>query len=78
MTPTEDLCLEVLAARHRLGEIWWTFDTRHHAALKRLESRGLVSVMHGIIEKTIRARLTDAGRDETLSTSYVPPIHRGS
>ncbi len=65
-----DLVLEVLAARHRLGEPWWPFDRRHRAALARLADRGLVEVDGD------RAQLTDEGRRIYLSPGWVPAPER--
>lgn len=76
LTPTEDLCMEVLTARHRLGENIWTFDSRHKPALKKLESRGLVNVIHGMVERSIRASLTEAGIKEYMDENYVAPVFR--
>jgi DNA-binding MarR family transcriptional regulator len=76
LTPTEDLCLELLAARYRTGEDLWTFDSRHKRALESLQDKGLVNVVHGIVPKTVRASLTEDGKKEGLSDSYVPPIKR--
>lgn len=73
LTPTEDLILEVLAARYRLGENVWTFDKRHKSSLDKLQSRGLVTVMHGIVENTCRASLTEEGKAEHLSPTYKAP-----
>lgn len=80
LPPTQALVLEILAARHRLGETWWTFSTRHLTALRALEKRGLVGLMHGIIPHTCRAYLTDAGRRAALSETYEGPctFTRGS
>lgn len=75
-TPTEDLVMEVLAARYRLGENWWTFDSRHSRTLARLADRGLLRTMHGIVEKSVRAALTDDGVKAYIDESYVPPIAR--
>lgn len=75
-TPTEDLCLEVLAARYRLGERLWTFDARHKRALRALAQRGLVNLIHGVLEGTVRAGLTDAGLPECLDPAYAAPVHR--
>ncbi len=74
LTPTGELLLEVLAARYRCGEKLWTFDSRHRWGLLALEMAGLVSLMHGIEPKTIRARLTEAGLAEVVSPSYNVPL----
>lgn len=75
MTPTEELILEVLAARYRTGESLWTFDTRHRSALKRLEERGLVTVRAGPTPH-LQVRLTEAGRQECLMEGWRPPHER--
>lgn len=80
--PTSQLLmLEVLAARWRLGENFWTFrrDSASTKASVELEKRGLIAVLSGQVEKTFRARLTDAGRNEMSLdnehvSKYVPPI----
>lgn len=74
LTPTEDLLIELLVARHRLGENLWTFDSRHKKALESLETKGYVSVMHGVVENSIRAHLTDKGKDKFMSSTYVAPL----
>jgi hypothetical protein len=76
LTPTEDLAMDVLVARWRLGENIWTFSTAHKRVLEKLQSRGYVNVIHGVIENTIRAGLTELGRDLYLVPDYVPPIFR--
>lgn len=73
LTPTEDLVLEVLAARHRLGELVWTFATRHRPAIRRLEARGLVAWKHGVVENTVIVQLTADGVAEAISPDYTPP-----
>jgi len=70
---TQALCMEVLAGRYRLGETLWTFDARCGTALNALERHGLVTTMHGILERTVRASLTAAGREAVLSPTYVSP-----
>lgn len=76
LTPTEDLVLEVLAARHRLGETLWTFESRHAPAARRLEAKGLVNVIHGVVENTIRLSLTEQGKAACLSDDYTAPVLR--
>jgi hypothetical protein len=74
LPPTQYLVLEVLAARHRSGEHMWTFPSRLGPALRALEHAGLVSVMHGIAPRTLRARLTEAGEDASMSAVYNKPV----
>lgn len=60
-TPTESLILDVLTARWRLGDDLWTFESRLRPQARRLAARGLVELNSGIVEKSIRLSLTDAG-----------------
>lgn len=77
LTPTEDLFLEVLAARTRLGHGVWTFDVLHKRVARSLEERGLIGWKSGVVERTILAWLTDDGRSLCLHEAYVPPILGG-
>lgn len=74
-TPTQELVLEVLAARHRLGECIWTFSRRPAitVALDQLAELGLVGYDSGVVERTWKAWLTDAGRNVAMSSTYQPP-----
>jgi DNA-binding MarR family transcriptional regulator len=71
LTPTEELVLDVLAARYRTGAHLWTLDSRVAPAVRRLEAAGLVTSIHGITDNTIRASLTAAGRAAWLSATWV-------
>lgn len=73
LPPTQYLVMEVLAARARTGEPYWTFPSNLAIPLRALEGHGLVIVMHGVTQGTIRARLTETGRSAVLSPDYVPP-----
>lgn len=73
LAPTQDLILEVLAARHRLGEPHWPFERRHRKALDALTDRGLISYESDVMPGLYRARLTNQGRSEALSATYVSP-----
>lgn len=77
-TPTQELVLEVLAARTRLGESWWTFSSRPAivAAARWLERECLIVMMGGQVERTFRAYLTAEGKKEVLDDNYTPPILR--
>jgi len=73
LPPTQYLILEVLGARHRLGENLWPFRSTLAPALRALEQLGLVWTMHGSVENTIRAGLTESGTEAVLSCTYTPP-----
>jgi hypothetical protein len=74
LPPTQYLILEVLGARHRLGEPFWTFPDRLRPAACALEAAGLVIWKHGVAARSIQVWLTHAGRAAALMPSYVPPI----
>lgn len=76
--PTQHLVMEVLAARHRLGEAFWSFPQNCIQAIEALEAHGLVHTMkrHDIVG-WIRVRLTDKGIVEWgLNNEYTPPGER--
>ncbi|WP_203823216.1 hypothetical protein, partial [Paractinoplanes ferrugineus] len=60
-------------ARARTGEILWTFRADLRRQLEGLETAGLIQVMHGVMPKTLRAQLTEAGKSAYLSDEYTPP-----
>ena len=73
LPPVSYLILEVLAARHRLGEQQWTFPSRLRPYLQRLSSQGLIGFKHGVAQASLLAWLTQLGRDSVLSPTYVSP-----
>lgn len=73
LPPTQHLIMEVLAARWRLGEVWWTFPSRLRPALVALENAGLVSFKAGVVHKTLLASLTNAGLSQWIFAGYNPP-----
>ncbi len=75
LPPTQLLILEVLAARHRLGERLWPFPSRLQPQIGALDRLGLVWQASGNVPYTVRAGLTDAGVKAMLHGPYVPPVH---
>lgn len=76
LKPKQELVMEVLTARFRLGEMFWTFRGRHEKTLRELEKLGLVEIMHGVVDDTVRASLTPLGEGMFVSRNYTPPIER--
>ena len=76
LAPTQDLIMEVLAARHRLGERMWPFSTRVRPALEALARAGLIGYKSGVVERTCNAWLTEAGKREFVRADYVAPDNR--
>lgn len=74
LPPTQYLVMQVLAARHRTGEMLWTFPARLRPALDSLTARGLVATKGGVTEGTVRAWLTDAGMDAAAPAGYSAPV----
>ncbi|BAL87330.1 hypothetical protein AMIS_21100 [Actinoplanes missouriensis 431] len=73
LPPTQYLILDVLAARYRVGEQWWTFPSSAGPALRSLEQAGLVVLTNGIVEHSVRARLTAAGKTAVVDSRYQAP-----
>lgn len=78
LTPTENLILELLIARFRLGERLWTFDSNVRKQVVSLASKGYAHEMNGIVPQTVRARLSDEAIAMYVSFDYVPPIAKGN
>lgn len=75
-TPTQELVLELLTARHRLGEQVWTLAANGtvRRALIALEADGLVGWKSGVVSDIYLAWLTDEGKAECMSPTYTPPV----
>ncbi|MER7331784.1 MULTISPECIES: hypothetical protein [unclassified Micromonospora] len=75
LPPTQYLMLEVLAARHRLGEALWTFPSgpAYRKAADYLAQLGLVGWKSGVAPKTIQVWFTDVGRAAALDGDYLSP-----
>lgn len=77
LPPTQQLVLEVLAARYRLGEHTWSFPARLNAAGEALARLGLIAWTSHPAPYTRRAWLTDAGKAAVLLGDYqVPDVVR--
>ena len=70
---TQYLIIETLAARHRLGEPFWTFPNRVKPMLRKLADAGWVS-FESAVTNDVRARLTDAGRVGAFDGRYSAPL----
>jgi hypothetical protein len=74
LPPTQYLVMEVLAARHRLGEPFWTFPSRLAPAIGALEEAGLVWSDSAPTPRHVRVWLTDTGRAAATDTGYRSPL----
>lgn len=72
-TPTEELILEVLTARYRLGEKSWTFKSNVNKALTKLENKQLIFWKTAGDGNTSLAFFTPLGKALMLSTKYYNP-----
>lgn len=73
LPPTQYLILEVLAARYRTGEPFWTFPTSLRPALAALVDSDLVDVISSPKPGALRVRLTEHGLGAALSLNYQLP-----
>lgn len=76
MPVTQKLILDLLAARYRLGETLYTLPATAQKAADALEAGGYITTMRGVVEHSIRASLTKAGRDMSMSAEYRSPLER--
>jgi hypothetical protein len=74
LPPTEYLVMDVLAARARLGEPYWTFPSRMRPTMRALADRGLLWWQRGSTPLTIWAFLTPEGRTAVLYDGYKSPV----
>jgi hypothetical protein len=73
---TQELIVEVLIARSRLGELLWPFPTSAGKSLKALADREIIGYQSASVEKHYNAWFTESGKKRYLSYNYVPPILR--
>lgn len=72
----QDLIVEVLMARHRLGEPFFPIDIRLDKALTRLSERGIVEVITDSPSHH-RVRLTDAAKQFLfVESKYQSPVEK--
>jgi hypothetical protein len=74
LPPTQYLIVETLAARHRLGEPFWTFPTRLLSVVRALAAIGLVWHRPAPTPSAVQVGLTAAGRAAVLDAGYRPPV----
>ncbi|WNN95185.1 helix-turn-helix DNA binding domain protein [Microbacterium phage Magritte] len=73
LTATQALLLDLLQARHRLGEPFWPVSTKHTRAYHELKEKGYVSILSGHVDKTVRLMLTPEAISE-MSKTYSSPM----
>lgn len=71
-----EMIMEILAARHRLGETIWPFNSKLYKHGVALEEKGYIIMASGNVDDTFRASLTQKGKDKYVSSLYVPPYLR--
>ncbi|WP_251151373.1 hypothetical protein [Cellulosimicrobium sp. Marseille-Q4280] len=76
LTPTQELVMEVLAARYRLGEQWWTFEPELRQTIRTLDDGGLVDIIDGHTAGRVEARLTAAGLVQYVRPGFTSPVDR--
>lgn len=74
LPPTQYLIMEVLAARWRTGEPFWTFPSTLRHTLDALVRADLIDVLNSPAPGSLRARLTETGRKHSLKRDYVTPV----
>lgn len=74
LPPTQQLVLDVLAARYRLGEPFWPVTNWAAPAVAALKRVGLVENMGSAGHGGTRVQLTAAGRERLLHADYRSPV----
>jgi galactose-1-phosphate uridylyltransferase len=73
---TQELIVEVLIARYRLGEVLWPFPNKAVKSLKALTDKGIIGYQSAPTQGSYNVWFTDKGKKDYLSFNYVPPILR--
>lgn len=76
LTAPQELMVDLLLARARLGEPFWHVSTKLTRTYHELSAKGYVSILSGHVENTVRLMLTAEAKKELLTTSYASPIER--
>lgn len=74
LTPTQELVMEVLQARLRLGETCWTFSSRLKKQIEDLAKKGEISYKDGCAGGLL---VFPKDRQKLLSHAYKIPILEG-
>ena len=72
-TAAQDLLLDLLVARHRLGEPFWPISTQLTRTYRDLKQKGYVEIMDGYVSGTVRLSLTKEARKELMEDSGFTP-----
>lgn len=77
LTSSQSLMVDLLVARHRLGEPFWPISKELQRTYVALDIKGYVDVLPGHVDHTVRLQLTPRARKELIEDStYVTPIER--
>jgi hypothetical protein len=75
LTAQQTLMVDLLQARHRLGEPFWPVSTKLYRTYNELHTKGYVEVLDGNVERTVRLRFTRRAHKELIEDStYVTPL----
>lgn len=69
LTAPQDLMVDLLVARTRLGEPFWPISTKLTRTYTELSAKGYVEVLHGHVSGTVRLSLTATARKELIDDS---------
>lgn len=76
LTAPQELMVDLLVARHRLGEPFWPVSTKLTRTYHELKEKGYVSILNGHVEGTVRLMLTDAAQKELLHDATFSPMEK--
>ena len=77
LTDAQGLMVDLLVARHRLGEPFWPVSTGLSRTYRALRDKGYVEIIDGNVEGTVRLKLSKEAYKKLIAEStYVTPIQR--
>jgi hypothetical protein len=75
LTSQQELMVDMLVARHRLGEPFWPVSTKLYRTYNELHTKGYVEILDGNVERTVRLMLTRKARKKLIEDStYTTPL----
>lgn len=77
LTAAQDQMMDLLVARHRLGEPFWPIDNALRRTANELEGKGLITIIDGNVQGTFRAALSATARRMYMDkATYTSPLER--
>lgn len=76
LTASQDLLVDLLVARTRLGEPFWPVSTKMTRSYHELKEKGYVTILRGHVDGTVRLMLTEQAKAELLHDATFSPVEK--